>query len=77
MTVESSPNPSSVYNRLCEYRKKVFYCLYIKLWPNSLYRAACLQNFEWVFLFHQSLEWELMQITMQRTRPAWTTKTKL
>ena len=24
--VENSPNPSSVYNRLCKYRKKVFYC---------------------------------------------------
>ena len=78
MNVESSPNPSSVYNRLCKYRKKVFYiCFYIKLQPNSLYRAACFQNFGWVFLFHQSFEWELMQITMQCTRPAWPVKTKL
>ena len=27
-TVESSPNPSSVYIRLCKHRKKVFYWLY-------------------------------------------------
>ena len=31
MNVESSPNPSSVYNRLCKYRKKVFYCFYLKI----------------------------------------------
>ena len=36
------------------------------------------ENFEWVFLFRQSFDWtlELMQITMQRTRPAWSAKTR-
>ena len=28
ITVENSPNPSSVYIRLCKHRKKVFYCFY-------------------------------------------------
>ena len=27
-TVENSPNPSSVYIRLCKHRKEVFYCFY-------------------------------------------------
>ena len=26
--VENSPNPSSVYIRLCKHKKKVFYCFY-------------------------------------------------
>ena len=36
-------------------------------------------NFEWVFRFRESFELgaEFMQITMQRTRPAWPAKTKL
>ena len=28
ITVENSPNPSSVYIRLCKHQKKVFYCFY-------------------------------------------------
>ena len=28
ITVENSPNASSVYIRLCKHRKKVFYCFY-------------------------------------------------
>ena len=28
ITVENSPNPSSVYTRLCKHRKKVCYCFY-------------------------------------------------
>ena len=28
ITVENSPNPSSVYIRLCKHRKKVSYCFY-------------------------------------------------
>ena len=28
ITVKNSPNPSSVYIRLCKHRKKVFYCFY-------------------------------------------------
>ena len=27
-TVENSPNPSSVYIRICKHREKVFYCFY-------------------------------------------------
>ena len=38
ITVESSPNPSSVYMRLCKHRKKVFYCLY-KITSSKNYNA--------------------------------------
>ena len=44
ITVENSPNPSSVYIRLCKYRKKVFYCFYkitfARKKENSLFRAV-------------------------------------
>ena len=39
---QDSPNPSSVYIRLCKHRKKVFYCFYKITFPrkkkNSLFR---------------------------------------
>ena len=39
---KNSPNPSSVYIRLCKHRKKVFYCCYKITFPrkkkNSLFR---------------------------------------
>ena len=35
ITVENSPNPSSVYIRLCKHRKKVFYCFYKKNFPKK------------------------------------------
>ena len=42
ITVENSPNASSVYIRLCKHRKKVFYCFYKITFPrkkkNSLVR---------------------------------------
>ena len=42
ITVKNSPNPSSVYIRLCKQRKKVFYCCYKITFPrknkNSLFR---------------------------------------
>ena len=42
ITVKNSPNPSSVYIRLCKHRKKVFYCCYKITFPrkkkNSLFR---------------------------------------
>ena len=41
ITVENSPNASSVYIRLCKHRKKVFYCFYKINFPrkdaNSMY----------------------------------------
>ena len=42
ITVENSPNASSVYIRLCKHRRKVFYCFYKINFPrkklqNSLY----------------------------------------
>ena len=49
-----------------------------RLEPNSLYRAACLQTANGFSVL--SIIWvgvELMQITTQRTRPAWPAKTKL
>ena len=42
ITVKNSPNPSSVYIRLCKHRKKVFYYCYKITFPrkkkNSLFR---------------------------------------
>ena len=39
ITVKNSPNPSSVYIRLCKHRKKVFYCFY-KITPSKNYNAG-------------------------------------
>ena len=39
MTVENSPNPSSVYIRLCKHRKKVSYCFY-KITSSKNYNAG-------------------------------------
>ena len=39
ITVENSPNPSSVYIRLCKHRKKVFYCFY-KITSSKNYNAG-------------------------------------
>ena len=43
ITVENSPNPSSVYIRLCKHRKKVFYCFFKIPFPrekgNALFMA--------------------------------------
>ena len=36
ITVSNSPNPSSVYIRLCKHRKKVFYCLNIAFLENTV-----------------------------------------
>ena len=35
ITVENSPNASSVYIRLCKHRKKVFYCFYKITFPKQ------------------------------------------
>ena len=35
ITVENSPNASSVYIRLCKHRKKVFYCFYKITFPRK------------------------------------------
>ena len=35
VTVENSPNPSSVYIRQCKHRKKVFYCFYKITFPRK------------------------------------------
>ena len=35
VTVENSPNPWSVYIRLCKHRKKVFYCFYKITFPRK------------------------------------------
>ena len=35
ITVENSPNTSSVYIRLCKHRKKVFYCFYKITFPRK------------------------------------------
>ena len=35
ITVENSPNPSSVYIRLCKHRKKVFYSFYKITFPRK------------------------------------------
>ena len=35
ITVENSPNPSSVYIRLGKHRKKVFYCFYKITFPRK------------------------------------------
>ena len=39
ITVENSPNPSSVYIRLCKHGKKVFYCSY-KITSSKKYNAG-------------------------------------
>ena len=38
ITVENSPNPSSVYIRLCKHRKNVSYCFY-KITSSKNYNA--------------------------------------
>ena len=42
ITIKNSPNPSSIYIRLCKHRKKVLYCFYKITFPrkknNSLFR---------------------------------------
>ena len=35
ITIENSPNASSVYIRLCKHRKKVFYCFYKVNFPRK------------------------------------------
>ena len=39
ITVSNSPNPSSVYIRLCKHKKKVFYCFY-KITSSKIYNAG-------------------------------------
>ena len=39
VVVSNSPNPSSVYIRLCKHRKKVFYCLNIAFLEKYCYFA--------------------------------------
>ena len=55
ITVENSPNPSSVYISLCKHRKKVFYCFY-KITSSKNYNAGKDKNsFYWskrIFLEH-------------------------
>ena len=47
ITVENSPNPSSVYIRLSKYRKKVFYCFYkIINFPKKKHKNLC-YRIEW------------------------------
>ena len=42
ITVENSPNHSSVYIRLCKYRKKVFFCIYKKNCSEKKRKTPCL-----------------------------------
>ena len=56
ITVENSPNPSSVYIRLCKHRKKVSYCFY-KITSSKNYNAGKDENSFYlskcIFLQHQ------------------------
>ena len=72
ITVENSPNPSSVYIRLCKHRKKVFYCFY-KITSSKNYNAGKDEKFillvktylpttliwQWDFSTHQSKLWSI------------------
>ena len=42
ITVENSPNASSVYIRLCKHRKKVFYCFYTITFPRKKRQTLCM-----------------------------------
>ena len=42
ITVENSPNASSVYIRLCKHRKKVFCCFYKVTFPRKKRRTLCM-----------------------------------
>ena len=42
MTVENSPNASSVYIRLCEHSKKVFYCFYKITFTRKKRKTLCM-----------------------------------
>ena len=42
ITVENSPNASSVYIRLCKHRKKFFYCFYKITFPRKKRKTLCL-----------------------------------
>ena len=67
ITVENSPNPSSIYIRLCKHRKKVSYCFYKKT-SSKNYNAGKDEKFilliktylpatliwQWDFSTHQS-----------------------
>ena len=41
ITVENSPNASSVYIRLCKHRKKFFYCFYKITFPTKKRKTLC------------------------------------
>ena len=42
ITVENSPNASSVYIRLCKNRKKVFYCFYTITFTRKKRKTLCM-----------------------------------
>ena len=42
ITVENSPNSSSVYIRLCKHRKKVLYCFYKIIFPRKKRKTLCM-----------------------------------
>ena len=42
VTVQNSPNASSVYIRLCKHRKKVFYCFYKITFPRKKRKTLCM-----------------------------------
>ena len=42
ITVENSPNASSVYIRLCKHRKNVFYCFYKVTFPRKKRKTLCM-----------------------------------
>ena len=42
ITVENSPNSSSVYMRVCKLRKKVFYCFYKITFPRKKRKTLCM-----------------------------------
>ena len=63
ITVENSPNHSSVYIRLCKYRKKVFNCYYKKRsrekTQNSLFRAMIKRE---ILTSHEVLYTKLVRV---------------
>ena len=44
ITVENSPNPSSVYIRIWKHKKKVFYCFYKITFPRKKAKFSCLEH---------------------------------
>ena len=44
ITVENSPNPSSVYIRIYKHRKKIFYCFYKITFPRKKAKLSCLEH---------------------------------